>query len=671
FMRLSLLRIPVRPEEIPGLPESMRKKTLGKFLDTFLLEHNQVGLIELHSLLKEHAARHLDDPRRSKLQLEIADFFFRKKSASITDLKEAYYHYQGSEEPEKSVDVLLRLCDELQLMGSESGNAMHLISGILQTSAQRPLGLSGCTAIEFVDGVLQTGNDYRTQELLRAKTELLIYQKKFSEAEKALKDISGKAVRSFLNARIVCESGTSEARATLESLLLGNPADREKYEILIRLAVICNSQGDFLYSTNYFQSLKTAKNLNSYPLLQAWFFREYAGFLAGWGDVVHGLESVRAAESIYREYSAMYPMALTIHIQACLLSDLQEYEKALELLARSSVIRRELKDYRGLATDHNIRGDIYFLQGKIKEAVREKQEGLTICHHCNLIYIQAVIHNSLGEIFTREGNWDEAETDFKTALDLLTRIDEPGLSSRAKLSYSQYLLIRGRTQEAHKILAELAGFAQNFQPRVLAGLYFFRSLIFGMEGNQSETDSCWSKYLESIGKLPVQAQEKLKSDFQWYADRISCRKSDCSFILLCNGSRKEIGEQEISEIRSRKNKYEFFSDFDLRELWIDGKEITFFNKRVLVPLLFLFASEPGMIFKPAEIFPKVWERKYDAETDGSTFRMTIARLRSALGDDERERFIRFSTDAGGYQFNDQTSYCVIFPHGHQIHQEKT
>ncbi|MDD2717935.1 MAG: AAA family ATPase [Candidatus Wallbacteria bacterium] len=646
---ISLFRIPVKPEKILPPCDAESKKSLEKLLNNFVLEHNQLGRVFLHDLLKEFIDRRLSETDKISLHKKIAGIYFENPQAEIQELKEAYYHYQEAGAPEKSVDVLLRLCNEPSLLGAETENFLHLL-----------------------DRNLNEGLDNRKQELLRSKIELLVFQRKFDLAEESLGLISGKTARKFLRTKAIFEKGMlHNARTAFEDLLEEVLPDRERYEILLSLASCCNTLGDYAKASEYYLEIQSDEGPTLSPLEKARFFVEYGVFLYFRGDIRQALHFAATAEGIYRDFNVQYLLAHAVYTQARFLTDLQEYEKALECLRRSSIIRLEIKDYHGYAFDCNARGDIFFLQGKIQEAIREKQEGLSYGCRDSMGFIQGVIHNSLGDIYVHTGDWDDAEAHFQTSLEMLPKIDDPWRVTWARQNYAQFLLLRGKISEAAGLLDLVSEFAEiSSQPKMLSILYYFKSVISGLQHLTSEKDRCYQKFLLNIARLPLPAQEKLMAELKWFADRISAENGDNLFTLLSREGCRTVKEPETLPFRSQKSKYEFFADFAKKELWIDGKEIAFFKKRVLVPLLFALASSPGTVLKPGVIFQKVWARKYDLEADGSTFRMTITRLRAILGDDERGRFIQLSPETGGYSFNSQCSFCVIYPANQNFPEEK-
>ncbi|MDD2717895.1 MAG: AAA family ATPase [Candidatus Wallbacteria bacterium] len=631
-LRLALLRIPVRPEDLPGSGQGLRR-----LLDYFLLEHNQFGRIFLHDLLKEHFTSKIECTQKKEMHLEIASLLEHKKNAEILELKETFYQYQEAGETERAIDVLLRLCDEQQLLGAGTENVQNQ-----------------------VEILLLNGSEYRTGELRQALVSLLIYRRKFEEAKQALNSVDRDKRRS-LEARLFCEMGRlNEAKSLAENLLPELQQGRERTETLLVLAECSHTLGDYIQAENCYHRLK-ATETGASPLLQARVDNDYGVFLYYRGEIREALELARSAEVVYRQYNAYYAIAEALYSQAYYHFDLQEVPASLETLESVIAIRKELKDNHGLAYCFNLKGEILFWKGEIQEAIRVEQEGLEYSRRDALVFIRGVIHNTLGTIYTRIGDQEQAETNFKTSLALLGQIDDPWRVAWARQNYAQYLLVCRRTDEAREYLDQVADFAEiTRQPRMSATLYFFRSLIQGIQGDENGRKHDFGLFLNCISALPEPTREKLQLDFKWYADAAAGKKEP-GLLLLTRDEKKDAEIREISSSRQQKTSFEIFIDFDERELLVNGRAVKFFQKRIMVPLLQVFASDPGKIVKPQGIFQRIWERKFDPESDGSTFRMTITRLRSALDKKNPDRFICYSPEAGGYYFNNRCNYCIIMP----------
>ncbi|MDD2717894.1 MAG: AAA family ATPase [Candidatus Wallbacteria bacterium] len=631
--KLALLQIPVKPGDMPGA-----EKALDNLSAHFLLEHDPAGRVYLHDLLKDYIAGTIDEKQKKKIRIGIAEYFVGKKFAEISELKEAFNQYHKAGETELAVDILLRLCEELRLLGAEAENILNLISSFLESGK------------------------YRQQDLCKSRVELLIYHKKFGEAEQALAAVKDPLVFRYLSAILLSQCGEHrEAMTEMENLIPELPGGRDKAEILLTLADNSITLGDFSKAEDCYQQLKSSGNWIS-PLFQARIEDTYGVFLARRGRLNEAVTLASSAEKIYRSYKAQFLISEALYNQVNYLVDLQELEDAWKKLELTVEICSELRDYHSLAFCQNIKGEILFLRGEFQEAVRAKQDGLNYAAKGPLSVIRGMLHNSLGQIYVHLGDFEQAEGHFRTSFTLFSKDEEPGRTIWGRQNYAQFLLLCGRIEEATEELKMVAEFAESTgQPRLLAALYYFRSLLNGIRGDENGRGNDFRLFQENLALLPNKTREKLIREFDWYANRLGPDPGEQLLTLITSEGKRKAQIREIARLRSSPQEFEFFADFSSRELYIDGKEAAFFRRKVLAPLLQIFAAEPGKILKPQTIFPFIWKREYDAENDGSTFRMTITRLRAALYKADPERFIRFSPEAGGYFFNNRCRYCIILP----------
>ncbi|MDD2717857.1 MAG: hypothetical protein PHW04_18370 [Candidatus Wallbacteria bacterium] len=173
------------------------------------------------------------------------------------------------------------------------------------------------------------------------------------------------------------------------------------------------------------------------------------------------------------------------------------------------------------------------------------------------------------------------------------------------------------------------------------------------------TATFWRKqHYYFLSQLPPESQAYVKNDMDWF-EKNSSRPDAGTIRIFLNSGARTVSGIEHESFRKRRKEFEFYADFISREILIDGSEKQLFNRRVLIQLLETFTGDPARTLTIGEIFMSVWERKYDQETDGNTFRMTMSRLRSELDRAKTDRFICSGDETGTYCFNTQCEYCII------------
>ncbi|MDD2716647.1 MAG: winged helix-turn-helix domain-containing protein [Candidatus Wallbacteria bacterium] len=633
---LSVLRIPIKLEEFPSLFDRHSRTALRKLLDNYLVESTSEGRVYLHDLMRNRATENLAETDRIRFHTEVADIFAAKRKPVLGELKEAYFHYREAGRNELAVDVLSKLAYEILIRGEESENIYHLL-----------------------DQALEGECGDKREILLKNRIELLIYWRQFAEAEAMLGRLEKKINRDFLSAKLNFRRGQfSEAVRLFESGLAKNPTRDEQADAYSTLALCYNYLGNLAGAEEYFRKALSEVREDCHPFFQAKNFLNLGIFLAHRGEVYKAIESLERAEKIFREYNALGRLANVLYNKAVFYFDIMELGKIRKYLDESTDVRENIKDKYGLVYNYSMRAELYFLEGDYRQSKAENRKALSLAERKSWIFPMAFVNSALGLVETRLGNPQAAEQHHKAALSYFDKIDYPVQKEWAHLNYAQFLLCERRIDEALTYLMQVKTFAESCSQQELLS----RVLFFLYAAEKLKADEHCSVYNEEYNKtrekLPEQFRKRLDVEFQWFIENVL--KSGSGIVLSRRQGSLACNQEELEDFRKQGKTCAFFADFLNRELFVDGKKVPFFKKKVLVTLLTILVRNPGKLISPEEIFRAVWGRKYESDSDGANLRMNISRLRKALGSDS-ERFIRSSAEESGYYFDSESDYMLILP----------
>ncbi|MDD5090400.1 MAG: winged helix-turn-helix domain-containing protein [Candidatus Wallbacteria bacterium] len=639
IMSLSVLRIPVKPDDFSFLMPGKMREVLRRLLEKYLVDRLRNGLITLHDLLRSFAMDQLSPEAKNSLHLKIADYYTNNRDNSCVNLKEAYYHFQAGGEMARAIDSLIKLCREIFLLGLETENIFHLI-----------------------DAALKDGRGYRSQDLYRARIQLLVYWRRYVEAERDFCNIESLDELNFLKGRMHFRKGEfSKAAAVFEQLLEQPVSAERRADILGTLALCCNNTGHISRADEFYRRAEKETDQIAFPLISAKNSLNYAIFLSHRGQLAKALEVNEKAVRVFKDHNAQGRLANALYNRAIYFFENGDINKSRECLSESQEIKKRLNDQYGLLYNSALQGELYCAQGRYDQALREFRSAFETALHFNWIFPQAFLSTSIGNVYTLLRKFTESEFHLQKALELFSTIDYPQQQMQCGLAYSLLLLAGNRYQEAVVILTEVRAFAEKCeQPELLADCLHFLSLKHHLSGEHEKASETSEEFRKQFSQLTASARERITAAHRRFEELALGLPGIRTLIVVTRRGSNALPQSGVEESFPRKA-FEFYANFDSLELYVDSRRIPFFKKKTLVELLLRLARDPGQIVMPDELFLAVWKRTCEEDSDRSNLRMSIARLRKLLDAKDLDRFIRSSDESSGYFFNPQTEFCVVFP----------
>ncbi|MDD2716715.1 MAG: tetratricopeptide repeat protein [Candidatus Wallbacteria bacterium] len=630
--RLSILRIPVSADRFPLFDRSDLAAACRLLIEKYLIETDSEGRVHLHDLLREYAALQLPEDSRRKFHEQVALHFFNQNELNVSEMKESYYHYWEAGDKKKAIDVIIRISRQFLLIAEDSENFLPHLND----------------AINFCE-------NYREQELMETKAQILIEVGKSEEALSLLQKIVDQRAFHYLRAYLHYQKG--EDRQALDDALAALSSDGGETlipEIKHLIGVIYFFLGESgKAEENCLEALKMAGD-QKLTFLVSRTLIDLGNTRARMGKLQEALDNFREAEQILRSHNLISQLSKLLISAANLCLELQDYGMARKCVSEVIGIALDSKKYyRNLIYCYGISGDIDFAARDFESAYRNYSEALRLIELYKYYCVKLELMGYQGRALACLGRLDEAEEVFGRAFKIMND-DSPYIRNIFLEEYAQFLLMRGKP-EALARFQEVRDFARqsSYQELLLKSLFFI-SKILKTSGSR-EADDCGREFRMKMEEASQAVRNRLKTFFQWFDEQSADYKTG-GFVLSRKG-RAQITDSEIRKLQG--GEFEIFIDFINRDLSVDGQKIGIFKKRILVPLITALACRPGRIMKPSEISALVWNKEYDPETDSQTLRKNVSRLREMLGDGKGERFILAGPEKGSYLFNDKVNFCVI------------
>ncbi|MDD2715997.1 MAG: AAA family ATPase [Candidatus Wallbacteria bacterium] len=631
--KLSLLRKPVDPNIFLD-----KDSWAGKKLEDMLLfEHDRRGNVYLHELLKEFSAGTIEIERKKKLHAEIGIILSKCAAHEARNLQEAFFHFREAELFQEAVDCAIALGDLFFLLGEEIPDYLTIL-----------------------DQALTVCQNYRLPELQRCKVELLIFYERIPEAMELTGRLGDDETSIFLKGRVCFIREQYSEALKFYRLLEGRKISNDLKIRLLSDSGLCLARlGDIKAAESCFAKLDARTELEPDIRWTAILCCK-ADFLGKTGGIFQGLETLEKAEINCRKHGATGLLARVLYEKAKLLCLLDDWK----LVSAQTILTESIKCFElignniGLVYDLILQSEIYLRIGQAIKARRMIQKALNLTMKYDWIYETAQLCRILGRVYTISGRYPEAEIQFEKSLAGFGRIDFPLELCFVELDFARLKLVSGRLHETQSLLDRVRDFSGRLHLPELNSSYFLLSSLFHRCSGSQAFESCSQKYLESLSLLPEPARERFKKDAEWLLKTVETRGSK-EFLLLSGNGTSEISSADREQHTGDRKKFELFADFEARLLEVDGTEINFFGKRMLVPLLYELCRNPGEAVRPEILFPAVWKRPYDPEHDDGQVRMAISRLREILLDKAGNRFICSSPEKGCYYFNPDCNFCII------------
>jgi DNA-binding SARP family transcriptional activator/tetratricopeptide (TPR) repeat protein len=186
---------------------------------------------------------------------------------------------------------------------------------------------------------------------------------------------------------------------------------RAEHQVLMQVAQYARQQG-----------------LDQAAWLLGWTLRDYLHRQGLWADWLSIEEvTLTAAE---RSGDA-FRRAVAYRGQGRVLAQLGEHEQAHEFLARAISLFGQLSDYSGLAATHQVRADLYGLQGRYGDAICDAGQALGHFQRTGEASQAAATQNNLGFLHLQAGDRDAALQYGRRALAASAEIGDRNLQAAA------------------------------------------------------------------------------------------------------------------------------------------------------------------------------------------------------------------------------------------------
>ncbi|MDD2717870.1 MAG: AAA family ATPase [Candidatus Wallbacteria bacterium] len=631
---LSLMRIPSSKILLDRILEDDTGERLKYLSDRFMVESCSSG-IYLHNLLSGFVSRKLAPEDRKTMHGLIG----RRLVEDNTDPEavcETYHHFFEAGDRASAVAALTSLAARLHFLGSEIVILENLIDHALQN----------CRGV----------ND---QLLLFLKASILIRRKKFAEAEKLI-------------------AGLSEPLAAdAESLLLFS-LDRheEVLELIARLPVhdysseaaanlICRKAHSLVYLGRISEAMDCTREIEPGldgfpPMVRAAYYYLMSKIYYYSADIPKILENIESEIRIHRELKNWRRLTACLHNLAQINLIRNRPEQALRLAEEPLKIAEEQNDLENLSLCLYIQSYAHLLLNDTEKSMEEARKSLALALKCENSLQAAILYGYLARLETLQGLFDEAEADFQRALHILADLRNLLHLTEVRLWHSGLMLATGRAEEALPVIAECREQAvRSRQSRSLAHAAYFEHLACKCLGKDGQSRLSLGEYHKALSEIDQEHGAFIHNSLIWFGQNVgpdSCLK----YNVFNQLGKTSVNRFIYEKIVSKRSEFEIFADFNGKVLMVDGRELEFFGKRTLVPLLQVFATQPGVSLTTKEIFRSVWGRDYSHSEDSSTFRMTLSRLRTLLDSRNPDRFITQGSESGSYMFDIQVNHCLIF-----------
>ncbi|MDD2717871.1 MAG: AAA family ATPase [Candidatus Wallbacteria bacterium] len=631
---LSLMRTPSPRTLLDRILNHDTGEHLKYLSDRFLIESCSAGVF-LHNLLSGFVSRKLDSEERKSMHWLIGQRL-REDSTDPEAVCEAYHHLFESGDRKTAVSVLTSLASRLHYLGSEIVTLENLIDHALRN----------CRGV----------ND---QHLLFLKTSILIRRKKFADAGNLIECLSEPLAAEAESLLLFSLDRHEDVLNTINRLPVHD------YGREAAASLICRKAHSLVFLGRIDEALECTSELNlgldQYsPMIRATYYFLMTKIYYFRADMPRVLEYTELETGIHKELKNWKRLTTCLHNLAHFQMLKNQNELAISLSEEYLKIAEEHSDLENLALCFYLRSYAHLMLGDFDKAVDEARKSLSFAVRCENSLQAAIQYGHLAWVEIHLGCLDEAESDFQKSLQILAGHQNILYLTEIRLWYSGLLLVTGRIQEALSVIGECREFSvRTAKKESLAFAAFMEHLCFKCLGNDNQSRLSLEEYHKIIRQMDPEFGRYISNSLDWFERNTS---QDCirKFTVFNLQGNKSVNRLIYEKIFSKRSEFEIFADFSGKVLMVDGRELEFFGKRTLVPLLQVFATQPGVSLTTKEIFRSVWGRDYSPSEDSSTFRMTLSRLRTLLDKDNLNRFISQTDESGTYRFNDQVNLCVVF-----------
>ncbi|MDD5089571.1 MAG: winged helix-turn-helix domain-containing protein [Candidatus Wallbacteria bacterium] len=636
---LSAFRAPVTREVVTMLAGENAPLILDRLWQSCLVEFDPSGRLSLHDLLRRFILRQEGKEKARCLHLEAAELLHHNFYHDIEALREAYFHYNSASERERAVDALIDLAEINLYLQDISKDIAHLLQKELATG------------------------DYRMPDLRSAIASHLILLGSYEEAEKALSHVDNPD-RLFLTAMLHDSRGNgAQALDMFQKCLSVCRDEKKRMFVQLKIAISYIYLGNMETARICFEKITEWPDLEKYPIIKASCEMYYSSYCYMNCMMDRALTLVDGALEGFRSIGASNWISNTLYRKGMVLLMMKRFPEARVCAEEALCIAQDTGDTYRERTCYSLLGEILFKSGSYRESIDTYHKGLELNRRMGLKYGQALNMSMIGVAYLHMEDLKSSEKFLSGALEFLGDFEDMVFKVQIMCNFIEFLLVSGSVEQAYTRLQELEHMIKGTECPVMATydlhlLWEKTCRLLGKAEEAAEQRAVLNHLLEDMSP---DTRKMFEDESCWLEEKTA--ELAQKLLVFRHGSDKEIiSRDKLSDLLNRTGNFDIVADFAGKNLTVDGHEIDFFNKRAMVKLFWEFVSIPGEVRRASDVYPKVWERKYDPEADANTFRMNISRLRKILDQKRPDRFIA-GTDEGGYTFNTDTNYCIIMKIG--------
>ncbi|MDD2717237.1 MAG: hypothetical protein PHW04_15215 [Candidatus Wallbacteria bacterium] len=630
---ICVLRIPADREIIRDVAKDDTAAVLEKLRVFCLAEFDLHGRIFLLQILKNFIRGKIKESELSEFHKEAADLLRSRFGLEPVYLEEIYYHYTSAGERHTAIDAL-----------ADFGTANLFLQEAFQ-------GL-----IEIIRSEIANCN-YRVQDLKAVLIDQLVLQRRFPEALVEIAGLSG-FYGQYFSAGVEYYKDNSESAISLYNKILSQTRDQKQRFLLLNKIALCHLDSG--------ESEKTRKILDELPLMQEFTdnpmariryhvsYARLSGYSGNFGLAFEKLEQAIGLMQKNRITSGL----------GNLLSSKGHYLMMLGRIAESTLMAKEILKIGEKNGDTALQISAYgrlallsYLAGDLRNFIDCHLKCIELCKYSDHSLQIAQHQADIGIAYLRLGESVTAEHYLLTALETIDASEDFGWKITANDSYCELLIVMGRFREALEKLRTVEKLFQGKCPALYTTFNFLMGTVLEKLGEADKAGDYFSLYRVDLDSINSEARKLIEKDNSWLDQKLKEPKK--IRILRRDNPTEYISADEAESIRSQAGTFEFFADFTSPSVYVDGNQIEIFRKRVLAKLLQELVSVPGTELSADYLYLNLWNRNFEPETDASTFRSTVSRLRKILDPDDAFRFILNTEDSCGCCFSASVNYCVL------------
>ncbi|MDD2715606.1 MAG: hypothetical protein PHW04_06910 [Candidatus Wallbacteria bacterium] len=632
---ISIMRTQVDREIIRDIAGADAAIVLEKLRISCLSEIDLYGRISLPLILKNFIRGKIPETELLELHKKTAVLLLCRFGFEPAYLEEIFYHFSSAGEWHAAIDALTGFGEEnLFLQGTCSGLIPLIRSGAWE-------------------------DNYKKKELKLVLIDQLILMERFQEAQEEIEGIGG-FYGKFFAAGIEYFKWNNESALTQYSKLLSQTRDqKQRFLVLNRIALCHIFIGNFEKGREFLIELSKMQEFAANPLAAIRFYISSTKFSEYCGKYDDQLTAIEKTLDLMEENGIKTGLGIILYVKSYCLAMLGRNEESARVAGETLKIAEKHGDTVLLALAYDLHALLTRYGSDWRKSIEYRLKCIELCRCSNNTVHIASHQVEIGTAYLRLGEIETAEHYFQLVLETIDSIEDIALKIIAINSYCELLIATGRFREA---LEQLQSVEKQFQgkcPPLCTSFNFLMGTSLEKLGEAEKAGHYFSLHRMDLDSIPSETRKLFEKEDAWLIAKLQEPKK--IRILRRDTAPGYISTEEVDSIRSQAGTFEFFADFMGSYVIVDGRNIEIFKKRVMARMLQELVSIPGTEFSAEQLYPKLWNRKFEPESDAGTFRAAVSRLRKTLDPDHSLRFILSTKDSSDCCFNPAVNYCILLP----------